>query len=155
MNKKIILSLASALFLTTTLLASSMNGENKETMKSNNKTCMKKECSNDMKNCDKHHFKNHMVGAMMALDLSAEQIAKVKELMQESMKNRVKTSDAFSENSFDKELFIKLSQEKRDNKIQREADLIEGVYNILTPEQKKAFKEKLSQKRMKMQNMKK
>lgn len=154
MNKKIILSLASALLLTSTLLASGMNSDNQNTMKCSDKNGMKKECSKKMM-YKKHHGKNHMVAIMMHLDLSAEQKVKVRELMRNTWKNMPKTSDAFSDSSFDKELFIKLSKERRDNKIQREADMIEGVYNILTPAQKKALKEKLSQKRMKKQKMSK
>lgn len=141
MNKKIILSLASALVLSTTLFASGMNGNCKEGMK---KECSQKMCNKMDK---KHHGKSRMISMIMQLDLSDEQRSKIKELMQENRKNMPKTSDAFSESSFDKERYIKLSKEKRDNKIQNRANMIERIYGVLTPAQKKEFKEMLNQKR--------
>ena len=48
--------------------------------------------------------------------------------------------DLDPETGFDKALFIKLSEQRKANKIQRKADTIEAVYNVLTPEQKKEIK---------------
>ncbi|WP_455757256.1 Spy/CpxP family protein refolding chaperone [Sulfurimonas sp.] len=143
MNKKIILSLASALLLSTAVFASGMNSENnKGTKKEFTKKIGKK-----------NHGKSRVMSMMMRLDLSDEQKAKIKELKKQNMQNIPKTSDAFSESGFDKDLYIKLSKEKRDNMIQNKANMIEGMYQVLTPSQKKEFKEMLSQKRM-MKNSK-
>lgn len=146
MNKKIILGLGSVLLVSSSLLACGMKCDNKEGMK--------KECKMKMMKQDRNHYgKNRIIGMVMHLDLTDEQRVKIKELMQNNMKNALRPSDAFSEKDFDKALFIKLSKEKKDNKIQRQADMIESVYKILTPAQKKELKEMLSQRKTKMTQM--
>lgn len=89
----------------------------------------------------------YIVGTIMHMDLSKEQRMQVKKTIQQHRQNRVKACDAFSETEFDKKRFIELSKQKRDNRIVRKAELIESLYAILTPQQKKEFKQLLEQRK--------
>lgn len=109
---------------------------------------MKAGAKNKMKAPRAH--KGRFIHAVMRLNLSDEQRLKVRELMLQNMKKQIRPYDAFTEKGFDKELFIKLSKEKRDNRIQNKADMIEGVYKLLDDSQKKELKNVLSQRRMMM-----
>ena len=143
MNKKIILSLGSALLLTSSLFAANMNCPNPGMcpQKNNNKMMMSQ----------RHSGKHTFISKIMQLDLSDDQRAKIRDIMRENMAKMPKPSTAFSETGFDKELFIKLSEAKRDNKIQNRADMIERVYNLLDASQKKALKESFDRRRSMMQ----
>ncbi|MDD2789359.1 MAG: Spy/CpxP family protein refolding chaperone [Sulfurimonas sp.] len=143
MNTKIILGLGSVLIVGTTLFASGMKCDKKD--------MMGQECKTTMMQDKKHPGHDRMIDMIMHLDLSDAQRTQIKELMQNNMKNAPKPSDAFSDDSFDKALFIKLSNEKRDNKVQKQADMIESVYSVLTAPQKKELKKMLTQKREMMQ----
>lgn len=95
----------------------------------------------------KHSRKGgHFIGAIMRLNLSDQQRMQIRDIMRSNKQNRVRLSEAFSETGFDKALFIKLSEQRKANKIQRKADTIEAVYNVLTPEQKKELKVMLNQR---------
>jgi len=86
--------------------------------------------------CMSHqHGKRHggIMKIMMRLDLSKEQRAQIREIFQKNRQNAPKMSMAFTNTSFNKAEYIKLQQEKRVNKIQRKAETIAAVYNILTP----------------------
>ncbi|WP_428737495.1 Spy/CpxP family protein refolding chaperone [Sulfurimonas sp.] len=144
--KKIVLGLSSIMFLSSIALAQpaqncepSNCGMQKQEMQGCG--CKMKGNKDGMKAHKKHHKGSPFIGAVMRLDLSDAQRTQIKEIMKNSMKNRVKISDAFSETGFDKALFIKLSEQRKANKIQNEANMIEAVYKVLTPEQKKELKQ--------------
>ena len=162
MNKKIALAVGSILVVGTTLFAQGMNCEERNS-NCNNKQEKKCDKMQNMKcdtkkNCDtkgmmnnKRSGNNPMLGMIHSLDLSDDQKAKIEEIIKTNMKNMPKTSDAFSDDSFNKELFIKLSNERKDNKIQKQADTIESVYNLLTAPQKKELKAMMNAKKEMMQ----
>ena len=100
-------------------------------------------------NSTQHHCKiakeNYMhkdvfLSDLRDLKLNDDQKKQVRVVMQEYMKNMPHPNDAFTDNSFDKAMYIKLEQQKRDNMIESRADMIEKVYNILNDTQKKELK---------------
>jgi len=134
MNKKIILSLAAATLLTTSIFASCQNGNMGEGYK--NKSCN----SNMMQKGSS--FKKHgsIIHMAMMLDLTDEQRVKLREIIKSSYKNMPKQSDAFTDNSFDKQKYINISKEKREFMIKNKAETIEKIYALLDDSQKKDFK---------------
>ena len=83
------------------------------------------------------------------LNLTPEQQTQVDVLIKKQQENRVSASDAFSQTSFDKEKFINITSQKRDNMIKSRADMIEGIYKILTQEQKLQLKVMMDMKKNK------
>ncbi|MFA5426957.1 MAG: Spy/CpxP family protein refolding chaperone [Sulfurimonas sp.] len=137
MNKRVILSLGLTALLSSSLLANGMNYDKEDKN-------FKKSHSQMMK-----HNRNggeHLMAYVMKLDLSDEQKKKIDAIMQESMKNMPKISDAFSENGFDKKLFVKLYNEKTENKAEKKAQMIESIYAVLNASQKKELKKMLDER---------
>ena len=136
MNKKLLLSLGLASLLTSSIFAADTNMPAPQPM-------------------GKHmgmrhggfHQQSPFMHAVMHLKLSAEQKAKVKEIMIESRKGLSDPCQAFSDTSFDKATFIKLAHERRDNMIEHQADTMEKVYNVLDAAQKKELKVELDKKK--------
>jgi len=146
MNKKIILSVATSL-----LLASSVFAFNGQSDVRDNKNY--KESSYKMVKKSKHHKKRDGIIKMIrALDLTKSQKMEIKQIIRDSRKNLPNPNNAFTDTKFDKELFIKLSKDKKDAKIQRRAELISKVYNVLTISQKKDLKTLLDAKEIMNKN---
>ena len=82
----------------------------------------------------------HMQKMFQALNLTPTQQTKIDAIINKHRNSRTMMSDAFTKSDFDKEKFIKFASEKRENMIKSRADMIEGIYNILTNEQKLQFK---------------
>ena len=97
------------------------------------------------KNYHKGDKTRFIIGAVYSLDLTKEQETKIDEYVTEYRKNKRKTFDAFSEDGFDKEAFIKARMNKKENMIKAKADLIEKVYTVLTKEQKAELSKKLKE----------
>ncbi|PLY07896.1 MAG: hypothetical protein C0625_04110 [Arcobacter sp.] len=74
------------------------------------------------------------------LNLSAEQTQQITNIRRDMMKNRVTPDVAFTKTSFDKAKFIEIMKQKRDNMIESKAEMMDRVYQILTPKQKEQFK---------------
>lgn len=74
------------------------------------------------------------------LDLTSKQKEQIIEIRKEIRENRVSTSTAFSEKSFDKAKYIQLMKQKRENMIESKALMIEKVYEILNDKQKQELK---------------
>jgi Spy/CpxP family protein refolding chaperone len=141
MNTKILLSLSSAILLASSLLAT----EVKQPPMQNQDMPVKSSSQKMMtKRPDKGH--NPVIGAIMQLKLTPEQRVKIKDIMKQNAKNMPKLSDAFSETSFDKETYVKVAQQREQDKIQNRANLIESVYNVLNDAQKKELKVMLDKK---------
>merc|ERR1711916_365854 len=113
---------------------------------------MKKKCGNGeykkYRNCksgknfhkgDKSRF---IIGAVYSLDLTKEQETTINKYVEEFQKTRMETFDAFNEDGFDKEAFVKARLNKRENMIKAKAELIEKVYTVLTKDQKSQLKDK-------------
>ena len=145
MNKKIIISLGAAALLASSLFALPPQGYPKP---------VDKGMCNQGKNMSHKHDKRHggVLKMMMRLDLSKEQRAQVREIFQKNRQNAPKMSMAFTNTSFNKAEYIKIQQEKRATRIQRKAETISAVYNILTPAQKQLFKAILVEKENKKHN---
>lgn len=139
MNKKVIFSLGSAILLASSLLAADANPSNSGMQGIPKKNMPAKH--------QMHHHKDPFISVVMGLKLSDDQRTKIRNIFRESMKNAPKPYEAFSETGFDKALFIKLSKEKRDTMIEKRAETIEKIYNVLNASQKKMLKEELSKKR--------
>jgi Spy/CpxP family protein refolding chaperone len=141
MNTKILLSFSSAILLATSLLAADVN----QSVMQKQDTPLKNSPQKMMtKKAHKAH--NPVIGAMMQLKLTPEQRVKIKEIMQQSRKNMPKLSDAFSDTAFDKEAYVKVAQQREEDKIKNRANLIESVYNVLNDAQKKELKVMLDKK---------
>ena len=89
---------------------------------------------------ENHMHRDGLLSDLKQLKLSDDQRKQVRLIMQEHMKNMPNPSDAFTDNGFDKAMYIKLEQQKRDNILENRADMIEKVYNILNDTQKKELK---------------
>ncbi len=136
MNKKIILSLGLAVLLTSSLAAAQMNCDmQRGDFKKSQRSSMKQ-----------NSHKNPLIAQMMSLDLSDKQREKIRAIMRENMQSMPKISNAFSDTAFDKELFIKLSKEKQELKIEKKAQMIASVYAVLTPAQKAELRKMIDEK---------
>ncbi|WP_121627192.1 hypothetical protein [Poseidonibacter antarcticus] len=107
---------------------------------------MKKGMNSDKQSCHRHMKKGQMKGQkgplslIRQLNLTTDQHKQIRQIKQDLMKKRVTPNVAFTSNSFDKAKFIQIMKEKRDNKIELKAEMIDRVYNVLTSKQKEQFK---------------
>ncbi len=151
MNKKIILSIGAATLLVSALVASSPKCEMKKEKTSS--------CKQEKMMHDKGHSKGHgLVKMFMQLDLSDAQRVEIKSILKTSRENMKSPASAFTDKSFDKKVFISLVKQKRDAKIESNAQTIENIYAVLNASQKKSFKNMLDKKqseKMKMMGCKK
>lgn len=98
------------------------------------------------------HQKGFKIQSMIQnIGLTVEQQTKVDDLFKKHMDDRISPSDAFSKTDFDKDKFISITSQKRDNMIKSRADMIEGIYNVLTPEQKLQLKVMMDMRKNNMQ----
>jgi Spy/CpxP family protein refolding chaperone len=104
------------------------------------------------KNMMKHHkmMKNPIMPILKKLNLSNEQRNEIRQIMRNSNKNRKTLNDVFTKDTFDKEMFIKIMSEKRENMIKSKADKIEKIYDVLDDKQKNQFKTLLELRTEKM-----
>lgn len=131
MNKRVILSLGLTVLLSSSLMANGMS------------------CDKEDKNFKKSHSEmmkhnrnggDHLMTYVMKLDLSDEQRKKIDSIIKENMQNSAKLSDAFSDKSFDKDLYIKSLKEKEELRVERKAQMMQNVYNVLNASQKQELK---------------
>lgn len=134
MNTKIILSLGTSVLLASSLLAASPQSGMKQ---GNGSSCKQHKMMKQGKGQDRRHS---IIKMFKKLDLSDAQRTEIRTMIKTSMQNMPNPHDAFTDTSFNKEQFVKLAKQKRDNKLQRKAELIEKVYNVLTDSQKKDLK---------------
>lgn len=81
-----------------------------------------------------------IIGKIMMLDLSDEQKGKIDTIIKEFKAELSDPYEAFSDNEFDKDAFVKAQRNNIKTMIKNRADLIEKVYNVLTKEQRKDLK---------------
>jgi Spy/CpxP family protein refolding chaperone len=95
-----------------------------------------------MKKGGGHKMDRHpeFFGIFSELNLTTEQKTKINEIIQESRKNLKSSDEAFSKDGFDKDMYIQIMNERRDNMIKSEAETIEKTYAILTSKQKEQLK---------------
>lgn len=149
MNTKIILGLGTSVLLASSLLAYSPQSNMKQ---------------GDGSSCKQHKMMKHqkqgqarghgLMNMFMKLDLSDEQKTQIRTIVKDNMKTMPNPHAAFSDESFNKEQFVKLAKQKRDAKIERRAELIEKVYGVLNSSQKKDLKTMLDMRDMMKKNKK-
>jgi len=107
---------------------------------------MKKGMNKGNHSCGKHMKKGQMkrqqgpMSLLRELNLTQDQKKQIRTIKQDSMKNRVTPNVAFTSTSFDKAKFIQIMKDKRDNKIEKQAEMMDKVYNVLTSKQKEQLK---------------
>lgn len=147
MNKKIILGIATSTLLASTLFAFGGQCDMKHDYKNQSS-------QHNMMEKGNHHKNNgKMMRMVMDLDLSSDQRMQIQKIMKDNMKNMPNPQSAFSDTSFDKAKFIKLSKERRDGKINKKADTISKIYAVLNSSQKKEFKTMLDMREIMKKRM--
>ena len=134
MNKKILLGLGLVLSLAASAAFAS------------DSTAVTKDSSTMHHHAHMHQDRYHKHGffaELKYLKLTTDQKNQIHSIMQDEMKSMPHLSDAFSDNGFDKAKYIQIEQQKRDKMIERKADMIEKIYNILDDSQKKALKQQM------------
>ncbi len=139
MNKKIILSLTAAALLTSSLLAYNGQGQ----MQQGNNPGYKQ---GKMMQGQKGRGGPMFIKTVMRLDLSDAQRTQVRAIIKKNMADKPNPNDAFTDTSFDKKAFIALANERRDGRVEARADMIEEIYTLLEPSQKKDLKTMLDMK---------
>ncbi len=91
-------------------------------------------------NKSNHKKGRHILAMFKQLNLTSEQKTKIKEIMLENRKNRKTVNEAFTKNSFDKQKYLEITSQKRENMLKSRADMIEKVYELLTTKQKEQLK---------------
>ena len=119
----------------------------------NNCDMDKRENGGMMKNDQMHKMDNHrggLVSMFNELNLTPDQKTKIEQIISDSRKSIKSTDDAFSKDGFDKAKYVQIMNEKRDNMIKSEAEVIEKSYAILTPKQKEQLKVLMDLRKEKM-----
>lgn len=104
---------------------------------------MKHSKAKEMCQMKKHKVKrggNPIIKLVMKLDLTKEQRDKIRAILKEFKSFIKHPTHAFTKSSFDKKMFIKILNEKKLNRAEREANLIESIYTVLNDIQKKYLK---------------
>ena len=160
MKTKLLVATALTAVLSTGLYAS-CNGQSqgmmKKGMEKDNKSCAMQGGKHMMMKKGHHKGQKGPMSLLRKLNLTADQQNQIREIKQDLMKKRVTPNVAFTSNSFDKAKFIEIMKQKRDNKIEAKAEMIDRVYKVLTPSQKEQFKVLMDlkkEKRMSMMNKK-
>ena len=127
MKTKLLVATALTAVLSTGLYAAC----NSQGMVNNGKHMMKK-----------GYMKSHKgpMTLLRQLNLTLDQKKQIRQIKQDLMKKNITPNVAFTSDSFDKAKFIQIMKDKRDNKIEKKAEMMEKIYNILTTKQKMQFK---------------
>ena len=125
-----------------TLLATGLFAGNAEMKKDRDSSCM-------MKKGGKHGERS-VVGMFKRLNLSPEQDAQIEKIVFENRVNMESFDDAFTKDGFDKDKYIKIMNEKRDNMLKSNAEILDKSYAVLTPKQKEQLKVLMDLRKEKM-----
>lgn len=147
MNTKIILGLGTSVLVVTSLLAFSPCSNMKQ---GNGYSCKQQK----MMKQNKQGRGYGLIQMFKKLDLSDSQREEVRTIVRDSMKDMPNPHSAFSDDSFDKEQFVKLAKQRRDTRVEHKAELIEKVYKVLNDAQKKDLKTMLDMRDMMKKNAK-
>lgn len=101
---------------------------------------MMKRGSRDGKYSKGSKRKHGPLSILKKLNLSDEQKEKISQIKKDITDKRVTVDVAFTKDSFDKAKFIEIMKQKRDNRIEYQAEMIDRVYKVLTVKQKEQFK---------------
>lgn len=150
----------SALLLTTATLAGSgiyKNCKKDSCSKCDNKKYYKHSKFKDGKYKSRSYHKGDsgrfIIGAIYSLDLDPKQKTKIDTLIKEFENKRFKYFEVFTKDGFNKDAYIKARLQSKESKVKQRAQLIEGIYSVLTAKQKKELKEELNDfKKMRREN---
>ena len=94
-----------------------------------------------------------IISKLRMIDLSQDQIKKIKDIMKEKSSDMADPLDAFSETAFDKKEFIAAIEKNKKTKLEEIANKIQKIYSVLTKEQKKDLKTIIDMEKIKKKNM--
>ena len=103
-----------------------------------------------MKNHKSYYGSRDSIGMFKELNLTAEQEKKIQDIVQESRKDNKTINEAFTKDSFDKTKYLSIMNDKRDNMLKSQAEIIEKSYAILTAKQKEQLKVLMDLRKEKM-----
>ena len=101
------------------------------------------------KHMNSYKKSDSLMSIFYKLNLSDKQKQKIFDIKKDILKDKVSVDTAFTKNSFDKEKFIKIMKQKRENMLESKAEMIDRVYKILTSKQKEQLKVLLDLKKEK------
>lgn len=149
-RNKILAGIILSAVVSTSLVASNNNFDRKD---DNRATCSMKMNKDDRGFHKKGHGqKEPVLGLVKQLNLSDDQKTKIKDIMIESRKNMKTENEAFTKTSFDKNKYMDIMNQKRENMLKSRADMIEKIYTLLTVEQKEQLKVLMDLRKEKMNN---
>ncbi len=143
MNKKIILTLGLLMLYSASLVANTSQMQTKE-----------QEQQHEKYPSSKKQLNMNFTNMVLNLKLSDTQRDKIYIIILNSMDALVKPEDAFTESSFDKQKYIQLSKERKIMKLELKAQMIETVYLLLSPDQKKELRTMIEVKELIRQQQK-
>ena len=143
MNRKIVLTLGAFIFCNTLLIANASQMQIK-----------KEELQHEKYPVGKKQLNMNFTNMVLNLKLSEAKRMKIYTIIQNSMDTLPNPEDAFSENFFDKQKYIRLAKERKAMKIELKAQMIEKVYGLLSLEQKKELRTMIEVKEMIRQQQK-
>ncbi len=97
---------------------------------------------------------SHIFGIFKELNLTSEQQTKIEQIVADVRKNEITPDVAFTKDSFDKNKFISMMNDRRDNMIKSQAEIMEKSYAILTAKQKEQLKVLMDLRKERMENNK-
>ncbi len=83
--------------------------------------------------------KRVMSTMLQKLNLTSKQQESIKAIIQKSIQNQDTILEAFKNNNFNKDKFIKIMESKRDNMIKSRAQMLNDIFKILNKKQKEDF----------------
>lgn len=143
-KSKVLSGLILSTVLATGLFA--MNNDMRNNRDSSN--CMMKKDSMSGSN---YHGNKSVIHLFNKLSLTAEQETQIEKIMLESRKNMQTFDEAFTKESFDKDKYMKIMSEKRDNMLKSNAEVIDKSYALLTAKQKEQLKVLMDLRKEKME----
>jgi len=131
--------LATALFVTTGVMASDDYREYKEKRdykqsKYEDKRGYKNE-NKDQRRSHRGDISRFFIGAVYNLELTKEQEITIDKTIQEFKNKKFDRFNGFTKDGFDKQEYIKTRKQAKENKIILQADLIESIYKVLDKKQ--------------------
>ncbi len=153
MKKSLILSIGTAALLSSSLFASMPFGNPDMP----NKGMQAQDCAKGMMAKkpmgNKKMGKDMIIGKIMMLDLSAEQRAKIDNILRAKSKDIINPLDAFSETSFDSSKYIKALETNKETMLKDRVEKLAKVYDLLTSSQKKDLKTIIDMEKIKRKSM--
>ncbi|RXJ90249.1 hypothetical protein CRV01_03570 [Arcobacter sp. CECT 8983] len=141
MKKSLLISMALATVLATGVYAKgNMNSSGCDYQKS-------------QKMMKKSHHRGFM-SFVYNLDLDDKQKQEIQTIRKQMMEKRFsKNESAFTSTDFDKEKYIQIMKQKRQNMIESKAEMIDKVYKVLNKDQKQQLKQMMDKRKERFSSM--